>query len=90
MDFGGFVAVQAYITSMFGPLNWLGMVYQGIIQGMIDVKNLCDLLSQQPDVSDAPGAKSIPILRVWNHNRRARAEGMYALALALALMLSLF
>ena len=29
MDIGGFVAVQAYITSMFAPLNWLGMVYQG-------------------------------------------------------------
>ena len=39
------------------------------------MKNLCDLLSQQPDVSDAPDAKSIPILRVWTHNRRARAQG---------------
>ena len=47
------------------------------------MKNLCDLLSQQPDVSDAPGAKAIPILRVWSHNRKARSEGKYALALAL-------
>lgn len=75
MEIGGFVAVQAYINSMFAPLNFLGFVYQGIIQGMIDVKNLCDLLSQEPDVTDMPGAKAIPILRVWTHNRRARAEG---------------
>ena len=30
MDIGGFVAVQAYITSMFAPLNWLGLVYHGV------------------------------------------------------------
>jgi len=75
MEIGGFVAVQAYVTSMFAPLNFLGVVYQGIIQGMIDVKNLCELLSQEPDVVDAPYAKSIPVLRVWTHNRKARLEG---------------
>ena len=33
MDIGNFVAVNAYVSSMFAPLNFLGFIYQGIIQG---------------------------------------------------------
>jgi ATP-binding cassette, subfamily B, heavy metal transporter len=33
MDIGNFVAVNAYVSSMFAPLNFLGYIYQGIIQG---------------------------------------------------------
>jgi ABC-type transport system involved in Fe-S cluster assembly fused permease/ATPase subunit len=61
MSIGNFVAVNAYVSSMFAPLNFLGYIYQGIIQGMIDVKNLSELLSQEPDVVDIDGARPIPI-----------------------------
>ena len=33
MSIGNFVAVNAYVSSMFAPLNFLGYIYQGIIQG---------------------------------------------------------
>jgi ABC-type transport system involved in Fe-S cluster assembly fused permease/ATPase subunit len=62
MSIGNFVAVNAYVVSMFAPLQFLGYVYQGIIQGMIDVKNLSELLSESPDIKDTEGAKPIPLL----------------------------
>ena len=33
MSIGNFVAVNAYVSSMFAPLAFLGYIYQGIIQG---------------------------------------------------------
>lgn len=87
MDIGNFVAVNAYVSSMFAPLNFLGYIYQSIIQGiitsaelmqltvilivntsylsyvgMVDVKNLSELLSQSPDIVDIAGARPIPVL----------------------------
>ena len=55
----GFVAVNAYIGTMFAPLNYLGTVYSTIIKGIVDVTNLAELLSESPDVVDVAGAKPL-------------------------------
>eukprot|EP01041_Mallomonas_annulata_P000984 gene984-1923_t len=61
MDIGDFVAVNAYIASMFVPLSYLGTVYSSIIKGLVDVTNLSQLLSESPDVVDVPNAKPLVV-----------------------------
>lgn len=56
MSLGGWVAVQAWVTTIFVPLNFLGTVYAMIVQSLIDIKNLGELLSEQPDIVDLPGS----------------------------------
>lgn len=56
MDLGGFVAVNAYIGSMFTPLNFLGSVVSSVVKGLVDVRNLCQLLNESPDIVDSAGA----------------------------------
>ena len=47
MDIGNFVAVNAYVSSMFAPLNFLGYIYQGIIQGEQKITALQILVNVQ-------------------------------------------
>ena len=56
MSLGDWVAVQSWVTTVFVPLNFLGTVYSMIIQSLIDIRNLSELLSEQPDVIDEPGS----------------------------------
>lgn len=51
-----FVTVQAYVMSVFSPLDYLGYVYSGMMNGITDIQNLSDLLAAQPDVVDEPHA----------------------------------
>lgn len=53
---GDFVAVGIWIVQLFTPLNFLGTVYNALISAWVDLSNLSELLSQQPDLTDAPGA----------------------------------
>lgn len=66
MSLGGWVAVQAWVTTIFVPLNFLGTVYAMIVQSLIDIKNLGELLSEQPDIVDLPG--STPFTSSGNAN----------------------
>ena len=63
LSVGSIVAINAYIYSMFAPLNYLGGVYNGIVQGLVDIRNLSDLLSQTPDVIDIENAEPLPTIR---------------------------
>jgi len=56
---GDFMAVQIYIVNLFTPLNFLGIIYGMIVQAAIDMQNNSDLLSQEPDIRDAPNAQPI-------------------------------
>jgi ATP-binding cassette, subfamily B, heavy metal transporter len=55
-----FITVQAYVLSVFSPLDYLGYVYSGMMNGITDIQNLSDLLAARPDVVDAPDAKLLP------------------------------
>lgn len=60
MSLGGWVAVMAWIIQIFQPLNFLGSIYSGIVQALIDVRNLTELLNEEPDIVDKPDATDIP------------------------------
>jgi ABC-type transport system involved in Fe-S cluster assembly fused permease/ATPase subunit len=59
MTLGSWVAVNTWVSQIFVPLNFLGSVYAMIVQSLIDVRNLSELLSESPDLTDEPGAKDL-------------------------------
>jgi len=55
--------VQVYVASLFAPLNFLGTIYNAIVQAFVDMSNLSVLLAEHPDISNLPGATElIPIV----------------------------
>ncbi|GAX17583.1 ATP-binding cassette, subfamily B (MDR/TAP), member 6 [Fistulifera solaris] len=60
MQVGDFVAVLAFVNQLFGPLNFLGSVYNSIVMALIDLTSMSELLSENPDVTDAPDALQLP------------------------------
>ena len=64
MNIGGWIAVTTWVQQIFVPLNFLGSAYAAIYQGFIDIRNLSELLSEQPDVVDLPHAPHLPITKV--------------------------
>lgn len=61
MYIGDFVAVLTYTLNLFAPLNFLGSVYNAIIMAIVDLQNMSELLSENPDVTDAPDAMILPV-----------------------------
>jgi len=59
MSSGDFVATLSYVLNLFTPLNFLGSVYNAIVNAFVDLGNLSQLLAEQPDVVDAPGAPDL-------------------------------
>ena len=60
---GGFVMINAILMQLYIPLNFMGMVYREIKQGLIDIETMFALLNEPAEVVDRPGAKP---LRVTN------------------------
>ena len=58
---GQFVMVNALLLQLFIPLNFMGMVYREIKQGITDIERMMDVLGQQPEVPDRPGAKDLSV-----------------------------
>ena len=58
---GQFVMVNALLLQLFIPLNFMGMVYREIKQGITDVERMMDVLGQAPEVPDRPGAKDLAV-----------------------------
>ena len=79
---GDFVAAGIWIVQLFTPLNFLGTVYNSLISAWVDLSNLSELLSQQPDLVDAPGAidliKDLAQRRLFNtHHQHHHNDGGY-------------
>jgi ABC-type transport system involved in Fe-S cluster assembly fused permease/ATPase subunit len=60
MEVGDFVAVLTYTLNLFGPLNFLGSVYNAVVMALVDLRNLSELLAEDPDLVDAPDAMEMP------------------------------
>ena len=60
MEIGDFVAVLSYTLNLFGPLSFLGSVYNAIVMALIDLRHLSELLAEEPDLNDAPDAMAVP------------------------------
>jgi len=60
LEMGDFIAVLTYTMNLFAPLNYLGSIYNSVIMSMIDLRNLSELLVENPDVVDDPYAVDVP------------------------------
>lgn len=56
---GDYVLFAAYIIQLYVPLNWFGTYYRAIQKNFVDMENMFDLMKEQEDVIDAPGAGTL-------------------------------
>jgi len=59
MTIGSFVLINTYLIQLYQPLNFLGMVYMTIKQGLVDMEQMFALLNVSAEVEDKPNAPSL-------------------------------
>ena len=59
MSIGDFVLVNAYLVQLFLPLNFLGFVYREIKRSLTDMETMFELLAQNAEIEDRPGARPL-------------------------------
>jgi len=63
LSVGDLVFVNTYLMQLFRPLDFLGMVYRTIRQGLIDMAEMFRLIDTNVEVEDAPGAPALIVRR---------------------------
>ena len=58
---GDFVMINAMLIQLYIPLNFMGMIYREIKQGLVDLETMFTLLAQNPEIEDKPGAVSLQV-----------------------------
>ena len=58
---GDFVMINALLMQLSMPLNFIGMIYREIKQGLTDIEQMFDLLDVQREVADKRGAKPLNV-----------------------------
>jgi len=58
---GDFVMINAILIQLFMPLNFMGMVYREIKQGLVDIETMFALLHQPAEIIDRPNAKPLRV-----------------------------
>ncbi|XP_076680576.1 ABC transporter ATP-binding protein/permease Hmt-1 [Andrena cerasifolii] len=60
---GDYVLFASYIIQLYVPLNWFGTYYRAIQKNFVDMENMFDLLREEQEVIDAPGAGPLIVER---------------------------
>jgi ABC-type transport system involved in Fe-S cluster assembly fused permease/ATPase subunit len=58
---GDFALLNVMMLQLYQPLNFMGMVYREIRQAIIDIGAMFDILSQNPEIKDVPGAPDLVV-----------------------------
>ncbi|MFO1171395.1 MAG: ABC transporter ATP-binding protein/permease [Hyphomicrobiaceae bacterium] len=58
---GDFVMINSMMIQLYIPLNFMGMIYREIKQGLVDLETMFALLDQNPEIQDSPGAKPLAV-----------------------------
>ena len=58
---GDFVMINAMLIQLYIPLNFMGMIYREIKQGLVDLETMFTLLGEHPEIDDKPGAKALAV-----------------------------
>jgi len=58
---GDFVMINAIMIQLYMPLNFMGMVYREIKQGLVDIETMFALLQEPAEIVDRPGAKPLRV-----------------------------
>jgi len=60
---GDLVLVNTILIQLYMPVNFMGLVYREIKQGLVDLENMFSLLNEHPEIVDKPGAKPLKVDR---------------------------
>ena len=61
VSIGTVVFVQTLLAQLFRPLDFLGVVYRQIRQGLIDMEHMFRLIDTNTEIADAPDAKPLDV-----------------------------
>lgn len=56
-----FVVFISYLQQVYQPLNMLGTLYRVVNQNLVDTDKLMELLHEEMDIKDAPGAPDLDV-----------------------------
>jgi ABC-type transport system involved in Fe-S cluster assembly fused permease/ATPase subunit len=59
MTIGDLVLVNAFMIQLYIPLNFLGVIYREIKQAVADMERMFQLIDENAEVKDAPGASPL-------------------------------
>ncbi|PBC28742.1 ATP-binding cassette sub-family B member 6 [Apis cerana] len=63
LTIGDYVLFASYIIQLYVPLNWFGTYYRAIQKNFVDMENMFDLLREEQEIINAPGAGPLIIKR---------------------------
>ncbi|KOF54003.1 metal ABC transporter permease [Achromobacter sp. DMS1] len=58
---GDFVLVNTYLLQLYQPLSFFGFIYREIKQSLIDMERMFELLGQDREIADRPGAAPLRV-----------------------------